>query len=337
MVYSGAGDRQPTVALLISSELQQDIFSAEVRAQLYALAHIISFSNGKPSAKDLQPLLQQSVACITGWDTPPLDDTLLDGAPQLRLIAHTAGSIRALVPPSVFERGVYVSHSNASLAEGVAEFTILQALLCLRRVCTFDRLLKEGQLWVHEPGRLLRTQTFGIVSMGSIGREVISRLKPFGCRIIAYDPYMDATELRALGAEPTNLKTLFASADIVSLHTPLLPATRGMIDAEHLALLRDGAIFLNTARAGLVDEAALLRELATGRFMAALDVFHIEPLPIDSILRTLPNVILSPHIAALTSDTLYLQGQMMVDELRRFLHGEKLQYEVRSEQFSTMA
>jgi phosphoglycerate dehydrogenase-like enzyme len=110
-----------------------------------------------------------------------------------------------------------------------------------------------------------------------------------------------------------------------------------MIGAQLLAKLRDGTIFLNTARAGLVDEEALLRELATGRFIAALDVFHQEPLPLASPLRSLPNVLLSPHIAALTTETLFLQGQMVVDEVQRFVTGQPLLYEVKPEMLSIMA
>lgn len=330
-------DEHPIVALLISSELQQDIFSSNTIRRLDSLAHVVSFADGKPSLEQVPWLLQRAVACITGWDTPPMDMTIFDHAPQLRFIAHTGGSIHSIIPASVFKRGVRVAHSNSALAEGVAEFTVLQALMCLRRIAHFDRLLKEGNMWEREPGKLLRTQTFGIVSVGSIGRGVIARLKPFGCRIIAYDPYLTADELLALGVEATDLETLFAMADIVSLHTPLLATTQGMISARHLSLLRDGAIFLNTARAGLVDEEALVCELATGRFMAALDVFHQEPLPLDSPLRSFANVILSPHIAALTSDTLLLQGQMMVDEVERFLHDEPLLYEIRSENLTMMA
>jgi phosphoglycerate dehydrogenase-like enzyme len=337
MILKYNGNGQPTVALLFSSELQQDILSSQAVQHLHSLAHVVSFTDGKPSVELVPQLIQQADICMTGWDTPPLDEAFVEQAPQLRFIAHTGGSIHSIIPASVFQRGIRVSHSNSALAEGVAEFTVLQALMCLRRIADFDRFLKEGYLWERGPGKLLRTQTFGIVSVGSVGKEVIARLKPFGCRIIAYDPYLSPDAMLALGVEATDLETLFATADIVSLHTPLLPTTWGMIGARHLALLRDGAILLNTARAGLVDEEALVRELVTGRFMAALDVFHQEPLPLDSPLRSLPNVILSPHIAALTSDTLLHQGQMMVDEVQRFLAGEPLLYEIQPEKLSVMA
>jgi phosphoglycerate dehydrogenase-like enzyme len=330
-------EERPTVAVLISRELQHELFAPTVLDQLRSVAIVSSPGMGKLSSEDLPQLLQSAVACITGWDTPSLSEELLASNPQLRLVAHSAGSVHFLKPAMLFAHGIRIAHANAALAEGVAEFTIFQALLCLRRADKYDRLLKEKRSWEQAPGKLLRAQTFGIVSVGSIGREVIARLKPFGCHIIAYDPYLSVAEANRLGVTLTDLETLFATADVVSLHTPLLPATRGMIGAQLLAKLRPGTVFLNTARAGLVDEEALLRELATGRFVAALDVFHEEPLPPDSLLRSLPNVFLTPHIAALTTETLLLQGQMMVEEVIRSLSGKPLQYEVKPEMLSTMA
>src|ERR671932_989153 len=117
-------------------------------------------------------------------------------------------------------------------------------------------------------------------------------------------------------------------ANVVTIHAPVLPETQRMIGARQLKLLRDGTMFINTARAADVDADVLLSELKTGRFVAALDVFDPEPLPADSPLRTLPNVLLSPHVAGLTRDTYRRQGQAMVDEVQRFVAHEPLQYEI---------
>jgi phosphoglycerate dehydrogenase-like enzyme len=166
---------------------------------------------------------------------------------------------------------------------------------------------------------------------------VIKRLQSFGCRIIVYDPFLSLAEIHDLEVESCEMDTLFELADIVSLHAPLLTTTRGMIGASQLARLHDGAILLNTAHAHLVDEDALLRELLSGRILAALDVFHEEPLPADSPLLALPNVLLSPHAGALTRETLFKQGQMMLDEVQRFLRGEPLAYEIFPDQLPNMA
>ncbi len=333
-------DKRPLVSMLVDPKWQARIFSPTSLEKLAATAHIIPNSSSDLVDADLLDLLDGAVACLTGWGTPPITDELLDHCPSLRLVAHTAGSIHHLVPPTLFQRGVCVTHAAAALAEGVAEFTVLQILQCLRRLDQFDQRLRAGENWYvlsHTPGHLLSAQMVGLVGASLIGREVIKRLRPFGCHLLMYDPYLSFTEAAELGVELTDLDELFLRSDIVSLHAPLLPTTRGMISARHLALLRDGGILVNTARAGLVDDEALLGELATGRICAALDVFTTEPLVGDHPFRTLPNVLLSPHIAAMTTETLLKQGETMVDEIIRFLTDEPLLYEIQPQKLSIMA
>src|SRR5258707_480040 len=267
----------PKVALLLSAELQHKLFSPEALEQLSTFAQVHRVDLGTSTSEQIASLLREAVVCITGWDTPVFSAQLLASTASIRFIAHTGGSVHFFNADALFKRGIRISHANAALAEGVAEFTILAALLCVRRAWICDQRLKTGHLWDQVPGKLLRAQRVGIVSVGSIGREVIARLKPFGCSLLAYDPYLTNEQAALLDVTLTDLDSLFATADIVSLHTPLLPTTRGMIGERQLSLLRDGAILVNTARAGLVDEMALMRELSTGRLIAALDVFHHEP------------------------------------------------------------
>jgi len=329
------------VALLISDELQQRLFTFSAQEQLASFATVIQFPDGQPDEKVLVSLLEQADVCITSWDTPPLPTEFFRRSTHLKLIAHTAGTIRHLLPPDVFEMGIRVTHASAALAEAVAEFTVLQALLCLTQLHALDQQMKTGSPWHQlreEPtGHLLSAQIVGIVGASRVGREVIKRLRPFGCHLVVYDPYLTQSDADALGVESLDLDTLFSVADIVSLHAPLLPETYEMIGSAQLARLRDGAILLNTARAHLVEEDALLQELQTGRIQAALDVFHEEPLSGENPLRLLPNVILSPHVAAMTYETLFNQGQMIVDEVQRFLANEPLRYEILREKLSTMA
>jgi phosphoglycerate dehydrogenase-like enzyme len=236
---------------------------------------------------------------------------------------------------------LHVSHAEAIIADAVAEFVTSQALLCLRRLHEIDRDMKTGQDWGDirnmYPGRLLGSQTVGVVGTGRVGRAVIHLLKAFGCRVLAYDPYLTAEQAAQLGVEPVGLSDLMASVDVVTLHAPVLPETIGMIGQEQLSLLHDNAIFINAARAQLVDEEALLRELESGRIFAALDVYSQEPLPHDSRFRALPNVVLSPHTAGHTIDTHLRQGQAMIDEVQRFIRGEPLRYEVTPDMFSIIA
>jgi phosphoglycerate dehydrogenase-like enzyme len=245
------------------------------------------------------------------------------------------------VPLDRVADGPRVSHAASIIADAVAEFVVSQALLGLRPLHELDRGMKAGEGWSslreRHLGRLLGACTVGVIGAGYVGRKVIRLVSAFGARVLIADPLLSSTKANALGAELRNVDDLLAESDVVSLHAPVLPETRGMIGASQLAGMRDGALFINTARAVLVDESALLCELQAGRISAALDVFDVEPLPPDSPFRILPNVILSPHAAGHSSDTYRRQGAAMVDEISRYLHSQPLRYEVTATMLATMA
>jgi phosphoglycerate dehydrogenase-like enzyme len=228
-----------------------------------------------------------------------------------------------------------------NIAESVAEFVIAQTLSILREPHRHDAGMKAGEGWLdlrqRYLGRLLGAQTVGLVGAGYVGRLVIGLFRAFGCRLLVSDPYLTAEKAAELGVERASLDEVLSGSDIVSLHAPALPETRHMIGAAQLAQLRDGCLFINTARPALVDEAALLAALRTGRFTAALDVFDQEPLPADSPFRSLPNVVLSPHAAGHSEDSHKRQGTTTVDEIRRFLAGEPLRHRVTPAMLATMA
>jgi len=332
--------RQRLVTVLIPERWRERVLSAEAVAQLAAQAEVRWPDGPDPLGEELPGLLSGAAVCLTGWGTPRLTQELLAGLPELKLVAHTAGSVRFLLPADVLERGVRVSHSAAVMAEAVAEHVVAQALLSLQRLHEVDALMRQGE-WdsIRESmsRRLLGARAVGIWGAGRVGREVIRLLRAFGCKVMVADPYLDPAAAERLGAELVSLKELFLRGEVVSLHAPLLPDTRGAIDAELLTSLRDGAILINAGRGALLDEAALLRELSSGRIRAALDVFAEEPLTADSRLRRLPNVVLSPHIAGHSEETHLRQGQAMVDEVGRFLRGEPLRYEVGPELLAVMA
>jgi phosphoglycerate dehydrogenase-like enzyme len=172
---------------------------------------------------------------------------------------------------------------------------------------------------------------------GYTGRALIRLLRALDCEVWAYDPYLDDTRAAELGVEKHDLDDLLSNCPIVSCQLPTTEETHHMIGGRELALLQDGAILTNTARAWVMDQDALLAELQTGRIQAALDVFDPEPLPLDSPFRDLENVILTPHVAGASIQARHLQGQVMVAEIRRFLAGEPLQFEVTGDMLSTMA
>jgi phosphoglycerate dehydrogenase-like enzyme len=333
--------KRPTVAILLTPERRRQVLAAKAERQLASFSTVVITDGPELSAAELPALLNGAVACLTGWGTPPLSEELLSTHPQLRLIAHTAGTVRRLIPASAFARGLRVTHAAAIIADSVAEFVIAQALLWLRQPYEMDRAMKSGQDWedirAQYPGRLLGNRTVGVVGTGRVGRAVIHLFKAFGCRVLAYDPYLTPEQAASLGVEAATLNELMAQSDIVSLHAPALPETSGMIGAAQLAKLHDNALFINAARAPLVDETALLRELRSGRLTTALDVYSQEPLPLDNPFRALPNALLSPHAAGHTIDTHLRQGQAMVDEVQRFLRGDPLHYEITADMFAIMA
>jgi phosphoglycerate dehydrogenase-like enzyme len=289
---------------------------------------------------NLDSLLADADVALTGWGTPPLTEAALGIATRLRLIAHSAGSVKRLIPASVYDRGITVCHASNILADAVSEYTILVMLLGLRRVHEMDRALKSGAAWrdaFAASAGLLNTRTVGLVSAGYVGRKVHRLLQAFGPRVLFYDPYLSADEATRLGVEKVSLETLFQESEIVSIHAPITPETKHMVGARELALLRDGALFINCGRSWTVDQDALLAKLREGRIWAALDVFDQEPLPIDSPFRSLPNALLTPHRAGHTSDSEHRQGAVIVDEIERFFAGRELQYRISPEAHARMA
>jgi phosphoglycerate dehydrogenase-like enzyme len=334
-------ETKPVVAVLIPEPMRQEILTPEAERRLAAHATVQASADGRPTAGTLPDLVGPAVAVVTGWGTPPLTAEVLAAAPDLRLVAHTAGSIHKLVPAEAMRNGLKVSHAAAIIADSVAEIVVGQILRHLRHLDAMDARMKAGGHWLDVrdalPGRLLGEQSVGIVGTGHVGRTVIRRIGAFGARILAADPYLTDEAAQELGVTKVEVDDLFAQSDIVSLHAPALPETAGMVGADRLRLLRDGGLLVNMSRGALVREDDLIVELATGRIFAILDVFEEEPLPLASPLRHMDNVFLSPHAAGHTVDTHRRQGRAMVEEVIRYLAGEDLRHAIAPEALATMA
>ncbi len=332
---------KPRVAVLIPVPMRARILDDAAEAELASFAQVIDASDGKPAAADLPALLEGVEAVISGWGTPSLTSDILDQAPNLGLVAHTAGSIHKLVPANAMEGGLRVTHAAAIIADAVAELVLGQTLRYLRGLDQMDDGMKAGAAWLDirrdNPGRLLGDQVVGIVGTGHVGRTVIARFRAFGSTVLASDPYLSEEQAADLGVTKVELDDIFAKSDIVSLHAPALPDTIGIVDHRRLGLMRDGALFINMSRGALVKEQELYEELLRNRIFAILDVFAEEPLATESPLRKLPNVYLSPHTAGQTADTYLRQGRAMVAEVERFLNKKDLQYEISPAALATMA
>jgi phosphoglycerate dehydrogenase-like enzyme len=333
---------KPTVVILLTPEMRAKLIPASAQKRLAEVANVRAPAEGELTPENLPRLVEGTVAAITGWGTPPIDETLLAHATSMKLVAHAAGSIRHLVPFAAIEEGrLQVTHAAIHIGEAVAEFVVAQVLSFLRHPAELAEGMRRNEPWfdlrTRLLGRLLGEQTVGLLGAGYIGQMMVRLFRAFDARVLVYDPYLTEPQAQALGAELCGLDELLRRSDIVSLHVPSLPQTRHMIGRAQLAMLKDGALFINTARGAIVDEQALITELRKGRFTAVLDVYDKEPLADDSPLRTLPNAILAPHAAGHSYETYLRQGTSAVDEVCRMLAGEPYRYEVTKAALLTMA
>jgi len=226
------------------------------------------------------------------------------------------------------EHGVVVANVPGYAFDAVAEFVFAQALNILRRLHEADRSLREGEFEWRDyicgayKGNQLLGKTMGVIGTGNIGRRVIEIARGFKMEVLAYTAHPDPLKEKQLGVNFTDMDTLLTRSDIVTLHVPLTPSTERMIGAEELLKMKPTSILINTARGEVVDEAALLSALRSGHIAAAgLDVFEEEPLPPNSPLLGSDKVLLTPHIAFLSEESLDECTSVTVDNIRRFLQG----------------
>lgn len=285
-------------------------------------------------------LLAEVEVLLTGWGCPRVDEYALAAAPRLRAIVHAAGSVKAYLDPVVFARDITVSTAAAANAVPVADYTIAALSLGAKRAFARARGYAAGldrSVWQPGEGTGLYRCTVGVVGASRIGRLVLDRLRAFEVRVLLADPYLDPAQARLLGAELVGVDELCRHADLVTLHAPALPETRHLLDRRRLALLPDGALVVNTARGSLVDTAALAEQCASGRVSAVLDVTEPEPLPPGHPLLTLPNVLVTPHIAGAQGRELRRLGEYAAAEVERLVRGEPLHGLVRAADLSRLA
>lgn len=310
------------------------VLPADLRTRLSEVVRLAPV----PGGRDLAAALGDADILISGWGSPRLTADVLVRAPRLRAVIHAAGTVKSLVSDAVWERGIVVSSAADANAGPVASYTVALIGLAARRTLT----MAAGYpgTW---PGAADRSGadglTVGIVGASRVGRRVMAELARSGAgyEVLLYDPYITDETAHRLGARRTGLAELCRLSRVVSVHVPLLPETKGLIDAAVLALLPDGGALINTARGAVVDTDALARECATGRIEAYLDVTDPEPLPMGHPLSALPNVLLTPHIAGAQGSEVRRLGQYAVEETERWVAGEPLLGEVTREALPRLA
>ncbi len=276
---------------------------------------------------------------VTSWKSPCFDAEVVARADRLRLILHSVGTVKPVVSPAVFARGITVTCSNAAMSRVTAEAALAVMIMGSWDAGRWIREMDRGG-WKRDdtlvPG--LQGKKIGIVGYGAITRALLPLLAPLeNLEISITSRHLGAGEAARLGLRAKTLEALLAESDIVSLQTSLTPATRRMIDRSRLALMRDGALLVNVGRGELVDEEALVAELSTGRIRAALDVYTPEPPDPASPLRKLPNVTCLPHLGAATAYCREAMGAEVLDNLRDYLAGSPPRSRLTEEQALRMS
>ncbi len=273
-------------------------------------------------------------ALVVSHGCPRVDDEVLAAAPLLRLVGDLHGDRFAerIDVAAAARRGVWAVDTTNASSDPVAEWALALMLIGLRNAGSLFRRLVAGEvLWpdrtvfTHDPGYLngeLTGKTVGIIACGHIGRRLLELLAPFAVTALVYDPHAPEVLAEIYDLTLTSLGRVMAAADVVVCLAPLTSQTRGMIGADEIAALRPGSVFVNVSRGPVVDSAALTDRLSRGDIIACLDVWDPEPVPADAVIRALPNVFLSPHIAGVTAAAEPRFFDRMVDEVQRALAGD---------------
>ena len=323
---------------VMSPDLFDAVYTPETRKHIQSLIEI------EDEVVDLttMPADDQVEVLLGGWGMQELTEEVLDKLPNLKVIFYAAGTMKGIVTDGVWKRGIRITTANQANAQPVAEFALGQILIAMKNTYALARQVKENQGYLIGPMRdditgLYQT-TVGITSLSAIGKQVIQLLKPFDVNIQVYDPYGTEEVADQLGVSLVSLETLFASSDVVTIHTPLLPDTEKMVSKDLLASMKQNTTLINTARGGLIDEEALVAVLKDRTDLTAvLDVTNPEPPEKGSVMYDLDNIVLTPHIAGSAGAERKRLGDAMAGEIAQYLEKDQLSFEVTEDMFNKMA
>lgn len=323
---------RPQALFAMTAENVPLVFPPEVLARLRESVDIDPALVAEDlTAPALADVLARTEILVTGWGCPRLDAAVLDAAPKLRAVLHSAGSVKGFATPEIWRRGIAVSSAAEANALPVAEYTLAVILLAGKDVFVRRERMRAERAspgWGVVPGIGNHGRRVGVIGASRIGRKVIELLRPFDLAVSLTDPYVDEAGAAELGVPLMGLDDLLRSSDIVTVHAPETPETRHLIGRRELALMPDGGVLINTARGSLVDTDALVDELRTGRLSAVLDVTDPEPLPADSPLHDLPGAFVTPHLAGSQGNELARLGLAVAEEAARVVSGAGLAWPV---------
>ncbi|MBN1285392.1 MAG: phosphoglycerate dehydrogenase [Anaerolineae bacterium] len=292
-----------------------------------AVGEVVYNERGVPfGAEDLLSLLPGFDGYIAGLDT--ISRAVIEAADRLKVIARYGVGVDRVDLEAARARGIVVTNTPGANTVSVAELTVGLMLSLARMIPTANRATKAGE-WPRLSGLSIEGKVIGLLGLGAIGSAVAARLRGFDCAIIGYDPAATEAEAAAHGVALKSRAVVIAQADFLTLHVPVLPETAGMVDAAFIDQMKPGAYLINTARGELIDEAALLAALESGKLCgAALDTFQKEPPGADHPLFRLPQVIATPHTGAHSDGAINAMGRMALHDCLAVLRGKTPKHRV---------
>lgn len=322
------------ICLIMSPGTREMVINERAINRLRSLGEVY-ISNGEPQDESIKG----ATIAITSWGNTAIDEKSLAAAPDLKLVCHAAGSVKPIVSDALWAKGVRVTSSNAPLGMGVAETALGFTISASKNFYNLNTNIKNGG-WEEgkQDIRELFELTVGVVGFGWAGKHYAELMRNFLVDVVVYDPNIDESKIAAVGARKVELDELLRISDIISIHAPSIPETYHMFNADTLKLMKKDAVLINTARGTLIDESALVEHMRAGNLKyACLDVTDPEPPAADSPLRSVPNIIMTPHLAGLAQNGLRRIGSHVVDEIEKFLKGEPMLAEITQDMLAKMA
>lgn len=326
------------IAIVAAKEKRELVFNDRSLSKLRELGEVV-INDGDASLENVKKTIKDADIAITSWLNTSLTAEILDECPNLKLVIHAAGSVKPIVSDELFERGIKLVASTKPLGIGVAETSLGFAISASKNFYQLNRDIHSGGYNENlNKVKELYELKVGVVSAGFVGRHFISLIKNFGVDILLYDPFVSEDQASALGCQKVEFEELLRNSDILSIHAPSLPETYHMFDEKALSLMKTDAVLINTSRGALIDETALYNHMKKGNLKyACLDVYDPEPLLPENPLRTLDNVIMTPHIAGLATNGKQRIGAHVAEQVEKFIKGEPLECVVTKEMLPTIA
>lgn len=319
----------------------ESVYPIYIRNEIESVVDIIEKPLTIEEIEKDPSILGEVDVIFSGWGGLQFTKEYLNLAPRLKAVFHAAGSIKSIVTDEFWEREIIITTANFANAIPVAEFTLAQIILALKNTWRIVFDIKQTKEYPARPINHISGgfgSIVGLISLSTIGKEVNKYLQDFNVKVIAYDPFVMKEEADLLNIELCSLSEIFKRSNVVSLHSPLLPETVGMITGAHFEQMKKNATFINTARGAIVKEEEMVDVLQIREDITAIiDVTHPEPPVKGSLLYDLPNVMLTPHIAGSQGRECGRMGSFMLSELKRFMKGEQLKWSVNKKEYEFMA